>query len=224
MALKDKPLGDYERKASKSIQQIYKNPVNTNYTDLSDVLNEYEAATTREQELMVLQNIELLANEWLAKHGASQNLAGTAKAGRIRDKTEIIRSLLESVKGKFANLHQEKLQEYSAKWQNTSLTAGAEPEKRKEIQDQATFSHRTVRPFEYMTFTGRRASTPEYCSDDVRNVLRSNDRGSALRKSPRSVSTQGDYKYINPVLVHSKEWLERSIDDLRTPNVEGAFF
>jgi hypothetical protein len=223
MNFKKADLGGYKEKQS-GIGKGF-----TAYSDLAKALEEYEAASDVRGKLLSLQKIEAIANEWLAKRGPESGRwaefleewekkrtpsvdVRRQKIPRTADKESKIRTLLTQVRGELKNLEGIEQGLYNSKIRGISS----------ELYDKGDPDETT---FLYLTMAAIRAHGSDKIASEgkTREELTQQYNISSEEISAIRFYTEGDYRYITPILGEDEKRLDEGITTLAGSVTEGFF-
>ena len=190
------------------------------FDTLHDLLKAYEAANVDgPTQLRLLQNLEVIAIEWLGKHGSSKKGKASEKAPEIRTMLLDVQREMEALSDVRSKRYLERIRATS--WatfpgdQTTTTTTTADAADLAARDTDTRFADRSVdAQFNYITKTGAKAMSlfgPKHqaAKQTGQGLLLTDDELAAIR-----VFSAGDYKYMNPVQAGSESRLVGQIKNL----------
>lgn len=200
----------------------------TTWVEILKALDRYHAAPTSRHELAHLRALEMLCNDWLARHQKSPREGDDVKAGDLR-------ALLAECVPEIDALAAEQQEDYQERLINTNLALAPsgtpEPEQLKYQADPRYGSARvTAKSFRFITHsatadkvthseehgrTFRAGGTRIEHFDDIRaKPALTGTRLTDAEMAAIRIYSAGDYQTINPLLEGNESWMTGNIGKL----------
>lgn len=200
-------------------------------------LKEYDEAKTARDELHLLQELEVLVDEWLAKRESTDDGKDAASTNASK-KGSSLKRLRDAIRAELDALGPEQQADYAERIKAT--TAAVDEEKRTKKR---ASGKDTAAAFKFITDSGAAgADTRKF--DDARTYTDETDQQNKQRGSVRDaakaqtggrsvlsdaeiasirVYSGGDYKFINPDMEGSDSWLAANVKSVASGKDEAKF-